>query len=82
MKKSDPEDREAEKLKLLILSQVNYQTRWVRRALFLLGIIGFLLLLSGSPVAALGLCMSIIGFSGLVVVSYGLRDDDTGKTDE
>lgn len=82
MRKSGSEDREAEKLKKLISSQVNYQTRWVRRALFLLGIIGFLILLSGGPITALGLCMSIIGFSGLAVVSYGLRDDDTGKTDE
>lgn len=74
-------DEDLRELKRQMVAQVKHQTRWLRRAPMLIGIVGGGLALWGIWQAAgslitLGALCGVTGFAAQAVLWYGLHDED------
>jgi len=74
-------DENLKELQRQMVAQVKYQTRWLRRAPVLIGVIGGVLALLGysqstGALITLGTLCGFTGFAAQAVLWYGLQDED------
>lgn len=73
-------DENLRELKPQMVAQVKHQTRWLRRAPVLMGVIGGVLALLGfwqstGALITLGTLCGVAGFAAQAVLWYGLHDE-------